>query len=124
ATVREPKRRGRVKANTPSANDAAKPIPIREVFAFLIKNGATFAPIFIGMGIQVVMSYGAGNWSPAFYMRTFGWTPKVYGLVMGLITIAVLPVGTLFGSILAERFARSGRDDANLRVVLLGKLAA
>jgi MFS family permease len=113
ATVREPKRR-----------ISARLIPIRDVFAFLNKNRTSFAPIFIGMGIQVVMTYGALNWGPAFYQRTFGWTPKVYGVVMGLITIALMPVGTLFGSILAERFARAGRDDANLRVVLLGKLAA
>ena len=113
ATVREPKRR-----------ISARLIPIRDVFAFLNKNRTSFAPIFIGMGIQVVMTYGALNWGPAFYQRTFGWTPKVYGVVMGLITIALMPVGTLFGSILAERFARAGRDDANMRVVLLGKLAA
>jgi len=113
ATVREPKRR-----------ISAKLIPIREVFAFLNKNRTSFAPIFIGMGIQVVMTYGALNWGPAFYMRTFGWTTKVYGVVIGLITIVIMPVGTLFGSILAERFARAGRDDANMRVVFLGKLAA
>jgi MFS family permease len=120
-TVREPIRRGRISAN---ANDSTKPLPVREVFAFLSKNRTTFAPIFIGMGIQVVMTYGALNWGPAFYMRTFGWTPKEYGLIQGLITIAIMPIGTLFGSILAERFARAGRDDANLRVVVLGKLAA
>ncbi|HEU0173907.1 MAG TPA: MFS transporter [Blastocatellia bacterium] len=113
ATVREPKRR-----------ISAKLIPIRDVFAFLNKNRTSFAPIFIGMGIQVVMTYGALNWGPAFYMRTFGWTTKVYGLVMGPITIVIMPVGTLLGSILAERFARAGRDDANMRVVFLGKLAA
>jgi MFS family permease len=121
ATVREPKRRGRISANT---NDSTKPIPVRDVFAFLSKNRTTFAPIFIGMGIQVVMSYGAAGWGPAFYIRTFGWTPKEYGLVQGLITIAILPIGALAGSILAERFARAGRDDANMRVVLLGKLVA
>lgn len=120
-TVREPKRRGRISA---IANDSTKPLPVREVFAFLSKNRTTFAPIFIGMGIQVVMTYGALNWGPAFYMRTFGWTPKEYGLVQGLITIAIMPIGTLFGSVLAERFARAGRDDANLRVVVLGKLMA
>jgi len=121
ATVREPKRRGRINADT---NGSTKPVPIRDVFAFLNKNRTTFAPIFIGMGIQVVMTYGVLNWAPAFYMRTFGWTPKGYGLVQGVITITVLPVGTLLGSILAERFARAGRDDANLRVVVLSKLLA
>jgi MFS family permease len=121
ATVREPKRRGRISTDT---NHSIKPAPIREVIAFLSKNRATFAPIYIGMGIQVVMTYGGVIWGPAFYSRTFGWTPKEYGLVIGLITITVMPIGTLFGSMLAERFARAGRDDANLRVVLLGKLAA
>src|SRR5499426_1135660 len=63
ATVREPKRRGRISANT---NDSTKPVPTRGVFAFLkkiiiavinnivavftflSKNKTTFAPIFIG----------------------------------------------------------------------------
>jgi MFS family permease len=113
ATVREPRRR---------VNSTL--LPIRDIFAYLIKNRTSFAPIFIGMGVQVVMTYGALNWAPAFYMRIFDWTPKTYGVVMGLITITIMPVGTLFGSMLAERFARAGRDDANLRVVLIGKLLA
>jgi MFS family permease len=120
ATVREPKRRGRISTN----KNSIKPIPIREVFTFLNKNRTTFAPIFIGMGIQVVMTYGVLSWAPAFYIRTFGWTPRKFGLVQGVITIAVLPIGTLIGSLLAERFARAGRDDANLRVVFLSKILA
>jgi len=121
ATVREPKRRGRISANT---NDSTKPIPVRDVIAFLRKNSATFAPIFIGMGIQIVMTVGGASWAPTFYIRTFGWTPEKYGLVHGLISITIMPIGALVGSILAERFARAGHDDANLRVVLLGKLVA
>src|SRR5262245_22371964 len=120
ATVREPKRRGRINAGAPTI----KPIPIREVIDFLKKNRTTFAPIYIGMGIQVVMTYAGVIWGPAFYERTFGWTPKKYGLGIGMITVTVMPVGTLLGSLLAERFARAGRDDANLRVVLIGKLLA
>jgi MFS family permease len=121
ATVREPKRRGRFRANT---NDSTKPLPIRDVIAFLRKNSATFAPIFIGMGIQIVMTIGGASWGFAFYERTFGWTPEKYGMVLGLISIAIMPIGALIGSTLAERFARAGRDDANLRVVLIGKLVA
>jgi MFS family permease len=124
ATVREPKRRGRISAGAPGAKDSTKPVPIGEVIAFLKKNRTTFAPIYIGMGIQVVMTYAGVTWGPAFYDRTFGWTPKKYGLVIGVITVTLMPVGTLLGSMLAERFARAGRDDANLRVVLIGKLLA
>src|SRR5215475_13015295 len=124
ATVREPKRRGRIGAGEPTTNDSTNSVPIREVIAFLKTNRTTFAPIYIGMGIQVVMTYAGVTWGPAFYSRTFGWTPKEYGLVIGVITITLMPIGTLLGSLLAERFARAGRDDANLRVVLIGKLLA
>src|SRR5262249_27423306 len=121
ATVREPKRRGLMNAG---ANDSARPAPVREVIAFLKKNRTTYAPIYIGMGVQVVMTYAGGAWGPTFYKRTFGWTPKQYGWVIGVITVTIMPIGTLLGSMLAERFARAGRDDANLRVVLIGKLLA
>src|SRR5499426_3219598 len=124
ATVREPKRRGLMSAGAPNTNDSAKPAPVREVVAFLKKNRTTYAPIYIGMGIQVVMTYAGIAWGPSFYSRTFGWTPKQYGWVIGVITVTIMPVGTLLGSMLAERFARAGRDDANLRVVLIGKLLA
>jgi MFS family permease len=120
-TVREPERRGRISAGK---NDSIKPASIREVVAFLKSNRTAFAPIYIGMGIQVVMTYGALSWAPAFYIRTFGWTPKQYGMITGLITVTVMPIGTVLGSLLAERFAKAGRDDANLRVVFLGKLLA
>jgi len=121
ATVREPKRRGRFSVDT---NGATKPIPVRDVVAFIRENRATYAPMFIGLGIQIVMSFGAGSWGFAFYDRRFKWAAGEFGLVMGLITLTVMPVGTLFGSMLAERFARAGRDDANLRVVLIGKILA
>ncbi|HKQ77248.1 MAG TPA: MFS transporter [Blastocatellia bacterium] len=121
ATVQEPRRRGRLAF---VSGGATKPVPIREILAFIRKNLATFAPIFIGMGLQVVMSFGVAIWAPAFYRRAFGWTPAEYGLVQGLITIAILPLGAIAGSMLAERFAKRGHDDANMRVVLFAKLAS
>jgi MFS family permease len=120
-TVREPKRRGLVSANT---NDSMKPLPIKEVVAFIRENRATYAPMFIGMGIQVVMTIGAASWAYTFYDRIFKWSAGKFGLVMGLLSFTIMPIGTLLGSMLAERFARSGRDDANLRVVLIGKILA
>jgi MFS family permease len=120
-TVREPKRRGRFNANT---SDSTKPIPIREVIAFFNKNRSTYGPIFIGMGIQIVMTIGGASWAPEFYRRTWGWTPKQFGWIQGVLALTVMPAGAMVGSLLAERFAKAGRDDANMRVVLVGKLAA
>src|SRR5262245_36402670 len=97
ATVREPKRRGRISTDT---NHSIKPASVREVVDFLNANRTAFAPIYIGMGIQVVMTYGALSWAPSFYIRTFGWTPRQYGMLTGLITVTVMPIGTVLGSLL------------------------
>jgi hypothetical protein len=45
-------------------------------------------------------------------------------MVQGLVTITVLPPGAFVGSMLAERFARIGRDDANMRVAFLAKVVS
>jgi hypothetical protein len=57
-------------------------------------------------------------------MRTFGWTAAGLGLVQGLITITVLPLGAFAGSMPAERFARNGSDDANMHVAFLAKVVS
>ncbi len=50
--------------------------------------------------------------------REFGWTLSEAGLWLGAITIVCSPVGMVAGGKLAEAWARKGRSDANLRIVL------
>ncbi|HKX28485.1 MAG TPA: MFS transporter [Blastocatellia bacterium] len=119
-TVREPRRRG----TAFTAAGRPQPLPVREVLTFIREQAPLFAPLFLGVGIETALAFGTGSWAPTFYLRTFGWTPARYGLVQGLIMISVLPVGAFIGSLLAERFARQGRPDANLRVVLIAQSLA
>lgn len=120
ATVREPKRHGQIK----SAAGASEALPVREVARFLHANGRTYYPLFIGMGLKTVLSFGYGTWIPAFYIRTFDWSLAKVGWVQGGIMLLVWPVALFCGSFLAEHWAKKGRDDANMRVVLFATWAA
>ncbi len=116
ATVLEPERRGRLGSGAMGA------ISFRQVLRFLHSNTATYLPLFAGLAVSAALSFGVRSWSPAFYIRTYLWTISRYGLVQGIITLTVLPVGAFVGGVLAEWFAKRGYHDANVRVVLLGSL--
>jgi len=124
ATVHEPARRGQVVVRDFPATAAPKRIPVKEVLAFVWKNSGVFLPMFASMGISATMGFGIRSWAPSFYIRTFHWTVVRYGLVQGLLSLTVMPIGAFTGSLMAERLARMGYDDANMRTVFIGQLLA
>jgi MFS family permease len=69
-----------------------------------------------------MLSFGTTVWSPSLFERSFGWAPGQPGLAIGLVTLAVSPLGLIVGGWLANRRARAGHDDANMRVVLWASL--
>jgi len=110
-TLQEPARRGRV--------GTARSIPVREVVRFLLDNRKSYGPMFLGLAFNSVVFFGIQTWTPAFFTRAYGWTPAQFGVIFGLVVLGVSPVGLICGSLLAERLARRGRDDANLLVTLI-----
>ena len=122
ATVHEPPRRGRMTAAA-APGSRPKSVPVKDIWNFLRADGATFGPIFLAMGIKVFLSFGAGQWTSAFFMRTYGWSIPQVGYTQGLLLLIVSPLGLLAGSWLAERFAKRGYEDANMRVVLIATIA-
>lgn len=115
-TVPEPVRRG-------AAAQSELP-PVREVLRYLRDNGAVYAPIFIGVALSTMYAFGSSMWFPAFYIRNFGWSPAQVGLIQGCVYLLVWPAGAIVGSLLAERFARQGHDDANMRIVIIAHILA
>ena len=75
--------------------------------------------MFAGLAFNIVPAVGLIIWGPEFFRRSFGWTTAEFAVRAGIITLLVAPAGAIFGGWLAGWFQRSGRDDANLRVVLL-----
>jgi hypothetical protein len=122
-TVREPARRG-LMARTSQTASRDPSLPVREIFRFLYDERRTYAPIFISMGIKALLSFGASAWTPTFFTRTYGWSAPQIGFLQGLILLLVAPLGLMTGGWLAERYARRGHEDANMRVVLIATLAA
>ncbi len=111
-TVKEPVRR--------KPPPGAAPRPANQnfgtVLAYLTANWRFFLPMFLGLAISAIESGGIIMWRPAFFQRTYGWTPQQAGLALGIVQLAAAPIGLAIGAWLSERFAKRN-DDANLRVV-------
>ena len=112
-TVKEPPRRG---------GESQEAQPIGEVFAFLARHWRVFLPMFLGLALRSSQMFGAQMWSPAFFSRTYGWSPIQIGYVSGLSLLITMPIGLFLGSWLSERYWRRGYADANIRVVVLSTL--
>lgn len=108
-TVPEPKRK---RSHKP------KGYPKREVFAFIANNRAMHFPLLLGVLINSLQSFGSVAWMPAFYERTYGWTPDIVGPLLGGLGLVTAAIGLTIGARFAEWLGKR-RDDANLRVLFL-----
>jgi MFS family permease len=118
ATIREPVRRGFVR----ESGKTRRAVPVPEIISFLHDNRHTYGPLFLGTGLKALLAFGTSVWVPEFMIRKFGWTIGDIGLALGSILFVVAPLGLLCGGALAERLAKRGYADANLRVVLMASL--
>jgi MFS family permease len=116
STVPEPKRRGLM---VRKPGDKLKALPVRQVAGFLKENRRTYLPMMVGMALKAVLAFGTAIWLPTMFVREFGWTITRIGVTQGIILMVCAPIGLMCGSYLAERLARSGRDDAFVRVVVI-----
>jgi MFS family permease len=117
-TVVEPIRRDLAAANA-TAGVVGPTIPIRDVVRYLWSNRAVYGPMYGALALQAIPSQGAISWGPAFFIRVHHWTPRHVGLAFGTVTMLVAPPALILGGLLAERLAKRGYNDANLRVQLL-----
>ena len=91
---------------------------ISEVLSFLWEQRSVYGPLILTISINTMAAVGLISWGPSFFIRTWHWDIGTIGLVQGLIWLILAPVGAMLGSLMAERFAKAGHDDANLRVVI------
>lgn len=118
ATVEEPKRKGQLK----QTDGKAKALPIREIFAYLHQERRTYGPMFLSLAVKVLLSYGAILWLPALFIRTHGWTAPQIAYVLGVTALIAAPLGLWLGSFISERWAKQGRNDAYMRLVLYASI--
>ncbi|WP_275628669.1 MFS transporter [Pseudomonas sp. 273] len=113
--VKEPQRHG---------VGAGVEVPMREVGAYLRANRKTVICHNFGFACISFASYGSGAWVPTFFVRTYGWDAGHVGVVYGSIVAVFGCLGIVFGGRLADRWAKRGRSDANMRVGLLAACLA
>lgn len=125
-TVEEPTRKGMLSGPAEGSHKSgsapaapARAMPIADIFRYLRAEYRTYGPIFLSLAVKVLLSFGAALWTPALFIRTWGWTASQIAFAIGVIALIVSPVGIWMGSMLAERFARKGYHDAYMRVVLI-----
>ncbi len=82
-TIREPARKGA--RRTKDGLNAVPPVSLRDVWAYVRDNRATFFCLNLGLGMVALFAYGAASWIPSLFIRRHGWTPGRTGLVFGLI---------------------------------------
>ncbi len=107
----EPARRGRA---------ATSDLKIRATISYVWQRRALFGPWFFGFGIVVLANFATLAWTPEFFIRSFGLSPRDAGVQIGLIMAAAGSVGVLSGGVFADWLAARGRSDG---VLIAGALA-
>ena len=70
-----------------------------------------------GMALYCVLIYGVLSWMPAYFIRTFGWTPGQVGLRYGLVVTVFGGFGLAGAGWLASHLAVRGVRAASLKVI-------
>jgi MFS family permease len=110
-TTREPARRG--------PGTAQRVVPVADVARFMARDWRTYLATIGGTCMKSLLALGPNLWMPSLMVREFGWSVPKAGMWLGVITILCAPIGMMAGGKLAEAWARRGRSDANLRMVLV-----
>jgi MFS family permease len=86
-TVREVPRLGTARPALGATGSV--PMPLREVFAFLLAHRAAFLSLFLGMACLTFAGYANSYWMIKLFTKHHGWSAGQTGVVLGLITALV-----------------------------------
>lgn len=115
-TIREPVRRGTLKAS--SADAGQDGLSLRDAAVFVWRRIRVYGFLFVGLGLLSMVSYSF-TWFPALFFRKFEWTPGQYGQYVGWLFMISGSLGILAAGWLSDALTKRGRDDA-LIVTLIG----
>ena len=96
--------------------------PLREVLAYLRRNGQTVLSHNLGFALLGLCAYAAMAWIPTVFIRIHGWSAPQIGVCFGLIVMIAGSLGLLAGGALADRWRKDGHVDAPMRVGMLSAL--
>jgi MFS family permease len=109
--MREPTRRGA---------GSEKMLSVREVGGVVRHRAGALIPMFAGFSMVTLVSYAYNIWTPALFIRVYGWTPTDIGRAFGLIMLVFGTGGVYFAGWLSDRLTQRGDLDAHLKVAAFG----
>ncbi len=118
ATVREPRRHGRIVANDGAAQTEEQ-ISLRDVMLFFRARIKTYGGLALVVAGSTILGYGFLSWMTSMYLRTWDWTVPQIATGIGIVLLIAGPIGVNGGGWLADRWYRQGKKDAHLRVMTL-----
>ena len=117
-TVKEPARRG-----VGGVAASGKAAPLSEVAGFLVRNGRFYGCMQLSVFIDGVLLYGAQNWRPEFFRRTFHWSSTQMGVVFGAASLIATLVAIVVGPVLFDRLNRWRADGTMLAAFIVKAVA-
>jgi len=108
-TVKEPVRRGRAQKGA-----KLQSAPIMTHRSLSLRQPQIYGPMLLGLAFNTMHAIGTLIWAPTFYARTYGWDPA-WSVSIRSRPDFCLAVGSMFGSWLAERWAKQGKRRCNMR---------
>lgn len=112
-TVRDPERKGRVRAQG---------YRLSEVMAYMKQHRATFASLYLGFSLLALTLYAMISWGPAYLIRNYDLGMREVGIYLGTVALVANATGVLTSGWLTDWFSRRGHSDAPFRAGIVGGL--
>ncbi len=119
-TVREPVRRGVIRAQ----DGTAARLPLRDIAREIASRWTSVLGVSLGIGFHAMSTYALTFWGPPFFLRVYGWRPVDVGLAIGIVTIVFGCLGMIAGGRLCDHWLQNGKSEAGLAVGVLGTLTS
>ena len=111
--LKEPERRG--------GKDRPK-APLREVGAHLAGQRRALILVFAGFSMITMSGYASTVWTPALFIRAYGWSAGEIGVAYGALYLLLGPAGALLAGWWCDRMTARGVTEAPLKVAAWGYL--
>ena len=110
--LREPRRR--------NAGTAQETATLQEILAFYRSNRTTLILHHLGFLFLSLMGFGFAFWSVSYFTRVHGLPAATAAQSFGWIYLICGSVASIWTPMLAERLARAGQRDANIKAAMIG----
>jgi MFS family permease len=117
-TVRNPQRKGL----TRDAAGQQERVSMVRALRFIGSHSKTFSCHYLGFSFYAMTLYCLMSWTPAFYIRHFGFTPMQAGYTLGTILLVANTTGVFAGGWLSDMLLKRGRADGPMLAGLIGAI--